>query len=221
MWHHIRDIVAPCTRPVIGHHGHKVSRRKAPVKTYVSPQPGSKQPAHGPCARQASPCGEEGFSVNGPPRLSVIAISDAFRGFWSALADDLHAAIDVVGPAEAVTPQPETVAVIVAAGGVERDAIRWFEDHRVPLGLPTLVVGTDPGRRTAMQLVARGASDYFALPDDLEIFRNALAATLAKGRARVAVASNGPADAFAGIVGESEAIKKELARAARLWSHPA
>ena len=157
--------------------------------------------------------------MNGPPRLSVIAISDAFRGFWSALADDLHAAIDVVGPAEAVTPQPETVAVIVAAGGVERDAIRWFEDHRVPLGLPTLVVGTDPGRRTAMQLVARGASDYFALPDDLEMFRNAVAATLATGRARVAVASNGPADAFAGIVGESEAIRKELARAARLLPH--
>src|SRR5207244_291923 len=47
----------------------------------------------------------------------------------------------------------------------------WLECHPVPAGVPALVVGTDPGRRTAMQLVTHGASDYFALPDDLEIFR--------------------------------------------------
>src|SRR5712691_9601738 len=153
------------------------------------------------------------------PRLSVIAISEAFREFWNDLAKDLDVAIDVLGPAETVTPQPETVAVIVAAGGAERDAVQWLESHRIPPGLPALVVGTDPGRRTAMRLVARGASDYFALPDDLEILRNAVAAARNSGRARAAVASNGHADAFAAIVGESQAIKKELSRAARLLPH--
>jgi two-component system, NtrC family, response regulator HydG len=151
-------------------------------------------------------------------RLSVVAVSEAFAGFWNALAADLDVAIDVIGRTQAVPPQPETVAVIVAAGGAERDAIRWLEGHRVPLGVPLLVVGTDPGRRTAMQLVARGATDYFALPDDLEMFRNAVAAALAGGRARAA-AAHGPTDAFAAIVGESPAIKKELARAARLLPH--
>ena len=150
-------------------------------------------------------------------RLSVIAISDAFGKFWSDLATDLDVAIDVLGPTEAVTAQPETVAVIVAAGGAEREAIQWLETHRVPPGLPALVVGTDPGRRTAMQLVARGASDYFALPDDLEIFRNALAAALNGGRARASETNH--ADPFAGIVGESPAFKKDLARAARLLPH--
>jgi DNA-binding NtrC family response regulator len=150
-------------------------------------------------------------------RLSVIAISDAFGKFWSDLATDLDVAIDVLGPTDAVTAQPETVAVIVAAGGAERDAIQWLETHRVPPGLPALVVGTDPGRRTAMQLVARGASDYFALPDDLEIFRNALAAALNGGRARASDTNR--ADPFAGIVGESPAFKKDLARAARLLPH--
>jgi len=152
-------------------------------------------------------------------RLSVIAISEAFREFWNDLAQDLDVAIDVLGPADAITPGPETVAVIVAAGGAERDAIQWLESHRVPPGLPALVVGTDPGRRTAMRLVARGATDYFALPDDLEILRNAVAAARSSGRARAAVASNGHADAFAAIVGESQAIKKELSRAARLLPH--
>jgi len=149
--------------------------------------------------------------------LSVIAISEAFKEFWKDLAKDLDVAIDVLGPADAVAPRPETAAVIVAAGGAEREAIQWLERHRVPPGLPTLVVGTDPGRRTAMQLVTRGASDYFALPDDLEIFRNAVAAALKGSRARVS--NSCPADPFAGIVGESPAFKKDLARAARLLPH--
>jgi len=152
-------------------------------------------------------------------RLSVITLSQAFQGFWNDLALDLDTAIDLVGPADAVTSSPETVAVIVAAGGAERDATQWLETHRVRPGLPALVVGTDPGRRTAMQLVARGASDYFALPDDLEIFRNAVAAAVRGGGARGAAAPAGRENAFAAIVGESETLTTVLARAARLLPH--
>src|SRR5437016_2597869 len=79
-------------------------------------------------------------------RLIVVAISDAFREFWNDLAQDLEVTLDIVGPAEAITPRPETVAVILAAGGEERAAIEWLASHRVPPGLPALVVGTDPGR---------------------------------------------------------------------------
>jgi len=153
------------------------------------------------------------------PRLSVIALSQAFQAFWDDLAGDLGAAIDVVGPADAVTSWPETAAVIVAAGGAERDATQWLETHTVRPGLPALVVGTDPGRRMAMQLVARGASDYFALPDDLEIFRTAVAAAVSRGGARAGAAANGREAAFAAIVGESDTIKTVLARAARLLPH--
>src|SRR5438046_9363708 len=97
--------------------------------------------------------------------------------------------------------------------------MQWLETHRVRPGLPALVVGTDPGRRTAMQLMARGASDYFALPDDLEIFRNAVAAAVRGGGARGAAAPAGRENAFAAIGGESETPKTGLARAARLWPH--
>jgi len=150
-------------------------------------------------------------------RLCVIAISEAFRGFWHVLAEDLAVAIDVLGPADAVAPRPDTAAVILAAGGAERDAVRWLESHKVPAGVAALVVGTDTGRRIAMKLVARGASDYFALPDDLEIFRNAVTAALS-GVARPSAPAS-QANPFAGIVGESEAIKQALARAARLLPH--
>src|SRR5205814_8203249 len=57
-----------------------------------------------------------------------------------------------------------------------------------------------------------------ALPDGLEIFRNAVAASLKRGRARADIAS-AYADAFAEIVGESPVFKKDLARAARLLPH--
>src|SRR5207253_8012487 len=63
-------------------------------------------------------------------RLSVIALSQAFQGFWSDLALDLGTAIDLVGPAEAVTSSPEMAAVIVAAGGAEREAVQWLEDRK-------------------------------------------------------------------------------------------
>jgi two-component system, NtrC family, response regulator HydG len=150
-------------------------------------------------------------------RLCVIAVSEAFRGFWHVLAEDLAVQIDVLAPGDAVAPRPGTVAVILAAGGAERDAVRWLENHTVPSGVAALVVGTDPGRRIAMQLIARGASDYFALPDDLEIFRSAVTAAL-NGVARVSAPAD-QANPFTGIVGESTAIKQALARAARLLPH--
>jgi len=51
---------------------------------------------------------------------------------------------DVLGPADAVALRPEGAAVIVAAGGAEREASSGWRATGPP-GLPTLVVGTDPG----------------------------------------------------------------------------
>jgi len=90
--------------------------------------------------------------------------------------------------------------------------------HGVPRDVPLFVVGTDPGRRMAMQIVGRGAADYFALPEDLEILRNVLAAARNTHSTRAAASSLTP-DPFAAIVGDSEALKKELARAALLMQH--
>ncbi|HKW40884.1 MAG TPA: sigma-54 dependent transcriptional regulator [Gemmatimonadales bacterium] len=153
------------------------------------------------------------------PQMSVVALSEAFNGFWADLASDLDVAVHVVGSAEPLTPRPDIVALVIAAGGAEREAIHWLATHAVPPSLPTLVVGTDPGRRTAMQLVAHGASDYFALPDDLEIFHNALVAAVKAGRARAQALANGPGDVFAPIVGESAVMRRVLERAARLLPH--
>src|SRR2546421_4291779 len=87
-------------------------------------------------------------------RLSVISLSQAFQAFWTDLGADVGATIDLVGPTDPVTSSPETVAVIVAAGGAERDATRWLEAHRVRSGPPALGVRTHPGRRRALPPVA-------------------------------------------------------------------
>src|SRR5437879_5977399 len=153
------------------------------------------------------------------PRISVVVISEAFSEFWSEIADDLGVAINRLGPADAVNADDDTVAVILAAGGSEWDAARWLDTHRVPRGMSALVVGTDPSRRTAMRLMAHGAHDYFVLPEDLEIFRNAVSGVLNGSRLRAKAPPQDGGAAFAGIVGNSRAMKQVLTRAARLLPH--
>ena len=155
--------------------------------------------------------------------LVVLRLSDSFREFWKELALDLELRLHPLSADEAtVVPPVGSAALIVAAGGAERDAMQWLSDHPLPSGLPTYVVGSDPGRRTATQIVGRGATDYFALPEDVELLRNALAAAAERRRrapARTDEPAEGWPDAFGAIAGDSAALKKELLRAARLAPH--
>jgi len=154
-------------------------------------------------------------------RVSIITLSESFGGLWRELASDLDIAIDVAGPGKVSAPTPETAAVILAAGGVEREALQWLAEHPPSAGCRTLVVGADPGRRVALQMVGSGAHDYFALPDDLELLRNAVAAAVKNLHDSGAGPTIGPTGlhAFDGIVGESRALKRELTRAARVVPH--
>jgi len=115
--------------------------------------------------------------------------------------------------------------VIVAAGGTEREALAWLDGRPHWPGVEVFVVGADPGRRLAIETLARGASDYFVLPEDLEILSNAAGAAIARGRERRAQTSppeSGPRpEAFAALVGESPALRAVLARAGRLLPHDA
>ena len=155
-------------------------------------------------------------------RFCVIAFSDSFGGLWADLASDLDVQVDIVqSPEKYATPSPETAAVILAAGGVERQALQWLEEHPQRPGFRTLVVGADPGRRIAMQMVAQGARDYFALPDDLELLRNAVVAAVKNPRLAGGIEAAAPngSHAFDAIIGESPALKRELSRATRMVPH--
>jgi DNA-binding NtrC family response regulator len=127
--------------------------------------------------------------------------------------------VDVIGPTDALTALPDTAAIIVAAGGAEGQVIQWLETHAAPRKLPRIVVGTDTSRRTAVQVIAGGACEYFALPEDLEIFRTAVRSAIQKRKPCASATKTEVTDPFAGIIGESEVLKKDLARAACLLPH--
>ncbi len=155
--------------------------------------------------------------------LVVVRLSDSFTEVWTELAGELAVDLRVPGSDDAWTPGSEVAAVIVAAGGAERDALDWIESHESNGDTRFVAVGADTSHRTAAQLVAAGASDYYALPGDLEALRNALKVAVDNRRSalrREAQRSTDRKDeAFDGIIGESPALKAALAPATRVLPH--
>ena len=155
----------------------------------------------------------------GDTAILVVKLSDSFTDLWAQFATDLGISIRLTDP-DATLP-PDCAAIVLAAGGAEREALTWLEargSDRVAI----FAVGCDPGRRIAAQLVGRGAKDYFALPEDFELLRNALRLAAMGHRP----ASDGESDrispavnAFASIVGESSALRLALGRAGKILPH--
>ncbi|MEK7667551.1 MAG: sigma 54-interacting transcriptional regulator [Gemmatimonadota bacterium] len=155
-------------------------------------------------------------------RLVVVRLSDAFSDLWEELARAASASLQIVARSDPCVPAPDLAAVLLAAGGAEREALEWLETHGTACDAPVFAVGADPGRRIATQLVSRGVRDYFALPEDIEILRNAAVAAVARCRDALrqhARAAHGEAEAFAAIIGESPQLKALLSRASRILSH--
>lgn len=153
----------------------------------------------------------------------VARFSDSFEDVWRQLATDLSVDVRCVSGTDLRTVPPNLAALVLAAGGAERDALEWLEHAAVPTGIPVLATGADPSRRTAAKIVSRGATDYFVLPDDVEVLRNTWATAVARRNEVAAREANVAADqlsAFRAILGESPALTEVLRRAARLVAHP-
>ncbi len=157
-------------------------------------------------------------------KILVVQLSESFHSLWVQLAEDVECGIGVVGAEDAPYRVPsDVVAVVIAAGGTELEALAWLERHAAAIATPVFVVGADEDRRIGLQLVRAGASDYLALPEDVELLRNSLGSAVSRRREslrRDARAINeARPEAFAEIIGESPALKSVLARAARLLPH--
>ncbi len=155
-------------------------------------------------------------------KILVIQLSESFGSIWDQLAADVESGVRLVGVDDPCPSGSDVVAVVLAAGGAERDALDWLETHATT-SAPVYAVGADPERRIGLQLVGSGASDYFVLPEDLELLRNSLASAVMRRRETLrrearAITDARP-EAFDTIIGESPALKTVLARAARLLPH--
>ena len=153
-------------------------------------------------------------------RIILVNFSESFAQVWDGLAPDLGVEWEQLEGRDPDAAGLDVAAFLLAAGGAEGDVVDWLDNHQPPAGVPTFAIGSDTGRRMATHIVSAGASDYFALPEDLEILRNSVAAAVERRRVamRRMVQQRGDIknDAFASIIGESPAIKKVLARAARI-----
>jgi two-component system response regulator HydG len=157
------------------------------------------------------------------PELVVVQLSDSFTDVWTDLANDLGADLSLREGRQLGPTSLNTAAVVLAAGGSEREALEWIERHDWPVSTPLFVVGADGGRRIATQIAARGAADYFAWPEDLELAANTLGAVL-RSRAEAirqaeSLGDEAKSEAFTEIIGESAALKEVLSRASRVLSH--
>ncbi|HTI06808.1 MAG TPA: sigma 54-interacting transcriptional regulator [Gemmatimonadales bacterium] len=157
------------------------------------------------------------------PVLLIVRLSDSFGEFWPVLARDLEVPLIEWDPGAGETAAAGAALILIAAGGSEADVPAFIHELSAPADIPVIAVGAAASHRLAAQAVARGAADYFALPDDREALREFAAAAIARRRAAVArgarVRLEAEAHAFREIVGTSPALRATLERAARVLRH--
>ena len=106
-------------------------------------------------------------------RIGLVELSDSFRVSLTELARELGAGISGWEPEEDSTPPRDVGALLILAGGVEGRALDLLTE--LPqMEAPIYLIGAAPDHRLAAAAVQRGARDYFALPDDLDVLRRSL-----------------------------------------------
>jgi len=152
------------------------------------------------------------------PRVLVVALSPSFADSIRALLGAAHLEVEERAPNEE-GPLPPCAGCFVLAGGVEPDGLDWVGGQSA-CQPPIYVIGASADHRLALGAVSRGARDYFALPQDLDLFRRTLERV--SREARAALAADRFADAerqvagFETIIGRSSALQAILANARRV-----
>jgi two-component system response regulator HydG len=156
--------------------------------------------------------------------FTVVEFTRSFHEVWAALARDLEIELRTTDGSAAPPTQQDVVAMVLAGGGAEREMVGWLERHAWPIEVSVFAVGAETDRRAAIAVVAAGASDYFALPSDLELLRNALASAVARHAQAARGEGHGEEEAsteeaFREIVGNSPSLRGLLNRAAKVLRH--
>jgi two-component system response regulator HydG len=152
----------------------------------------------------------------------AICLSDSFRTTIVDLASQFGAGLLEWTPKGDEPIPGDGGPLIILAGGAESEALDLL-GSLPPTSVPKLVVGALPDHRLAAAAVQRGASDYFALPDDLDVFRRSLERELRESRGRTAAEQFAEEErrtsGFAAIIGHSRALRTMLDQAAKVAAH--
>ncbi len=151
------------------------------------------------------------------PTLQIIQISDSFRSLWTDLAEELEVSCDIIDIDEVTAPG--AIALVVAAGGEEERGLDYLLSRGDVAEPTTFLIGSNASHRFGIEAVRRGASDYFVLPQDLDLLRRTLAGNAEAVRERRSGGFAQIQKGFEQIIGESESLKATLDKAARILPH--
>ncbi len=153
--------------------------------------------------------------------VATVPCSDSFRTACAELVAELGGSV-LAWDGEGALP-PGAAAVLVLAGGAEPEGLERLAGLPPVNGAPRFLVGAASDHRLAAGALQRGAADYFALPDDLELLRRTLERA-AREAGRAAEAERWAEDerrtsGFAAIIGRSPALRKALDHGERVARH--
>jgi DNA-binding NtrC family response regulator len=154
--------------------------------------------------------------------IAVVQLSESFRHTLGDLARDLRASVVEWVPEGEPGIPAGTAVLVLLAGGAEAAALELLAE--LPLNsVPCYVLGAAADHRLAAAAVQRGARDYFALPDDLDLFRRSLEreGRELEGRAKAGrfAEEERRTHGFETILGKSAALRQSLDQAARVAAH--
>ena len=155
-------------------------------------------------------------------RLALLELSDSFRLAMAELARELGAGITVWSQTDDSSPPADVSAVLILAGGAEARALDVLADLQAG-GPPVYLIGASADHRVAAAAIRRGARDYFALPEDMDVLRRSLEreAREAKGKvdAERFAETERTTSGFEAMVGRSPALQRTIDQAARVAPH--
>ncbi len=151
-------------------------------------------------------------------RVGLILASDSFRSTVGQIVAELGG---VSMEARAAEPWPQGDAYVLLAGGEEAAGLELLSVR--PASVPAFLVGAATDHRLAAAALQAGATDYFALPADLDLLRRSLERVGREADARAAAAHFAEAErratGFEAILGNSAALRKVLEQARRIAVH--
>ncbi|HEX6071017.1 MAG TPA: sigma 54-interacting transcriptional regulator [Longimicrobiaceae bacterium] len=152
--------------------------------------------------------------------LAVLTLTDSFSELWPKLALSAGAELRMADVPGRLDRLDESCAVLIAAGGAEREAVRAVAELASRDAPAIGVVGADSDYRLVATLLRSGADNYFALPDDLGMMRGWIServdAVVGNARAALMAAEGRARYDFSRMIGRSPCLLDALQRATRV-----